>query len=171
MTERQYKAKIAEIENKIKTLHREMGVLNEEMRQCAKTGEYSKINEKTELFFAKSNESFVLMTERRALHCEVNQNGFTEEPECSTCDCYDPDMGCTMSSIDRIYACPYIDKDCRNKYCIGDRVVYLDDYNGTVVCVEEDFIVVFFDDAPESNIYDRYQFFTANELDHDIVKI
>jgi len=67
MTERQYKAKIAEIENKIKTLHREMGVLNEEMRQCAKTGEYSKINEKTELFFAKSNESFVLMTERRAL--------------------------------------------------------------------------------------------------------
>lgn len=26
---------------------------------------------------------------------------------CFACDCYDPDLGCTMPSIDRSYACPY----------------------------------------------------------------
>lgn len=24
---------------------------------------------------------------------------------CYGCDCYDPDMGCTMPSVDRSYAC------------------------------------------------------------------
>jgi hypothetical protein len=28
------------------------------------------------------------------------------ENPCLYCDCYDPDMGCTMSSLDRWYACP-----------------------------------------------------------------
>lgn len=28
------------------------------------------------------------------------------DKECLSCDCYDPDMGCTMLSIDREYACP-----------------------------------------------------------------
>ena len=26
--------------------------------------------------------------------------------ECLTCDCYDEDMGCTMPSCDKWYACP-----------------------------------------------------------------
>lgn len=26
--------------------------------------------------------------------------------ECLRCDCYDPDMGCTMPSVDKWYACP-----------------------------------------------------------------
>ena len=26
--------------------------------------------------------------------------------ECWNCDCYDEDMGCTMPSIDKSYACP-----------------------------------------------------------------
>jgi|GEM_PF-6865598 len=93
MTERQYKAKIADIENKIKTLHREMGVLNEEICQCDKKVEHSKINEKTELLFAKSDELLAFMYEISALCREVKKNGFTEEPECSTCDCSDSDMG------------------------------------------------------------------------------
>lgn len=25
---------------------------------------------------------------------------------CLDCDCYDPDFGCTMPSLDRYYACP-----------------------------------------------------------------
>lgn len=29
---------------------------------------------------------------------------------CYGCDCYDEDMGCTMPSIDRKYACP-LEKD------------------------------------------------------------
>lgn len=28
-----------------------------------------------------------------------------EENECFHCDCYDSDRGCTMPSIDRVYAC------------------------------------------------------------------
>lgn len=28
----------------------------------------------------------------------------TDNP-CFNCDCYDPDMGCTMPSVDRSYAC------------------------------------------------------------------
>lgn len=28
---------------------------------------------------------------------------------CLDCDCYDPDFGCTMSGIDREYACPLVD--------------------------------------------------------------
>ena len=31
--------------------------------------------------------------------------------ECTNCDCYDPDMGCTMPSIDRQYACPLYECD------------------------------------------------------------
>lgn len=31
---------------------------------------------------------------------------FEDEKDCCFCDCYDPDMGCTMPSIDRSYACP-----------------------------------------------------------------
>lgn len=27
--------------------------------------------------------------------------------ECLTCDAYDPDLGCTMPSVDLSYACPY----------------------------------------------------------------
>ena len=26
--------------------------------------------------------------------------------ECLTCDCYDEDVGCTMPSVDKCYACP-----------------------------------------------------------------
>lgn len=29
-----------------------------------------------------------------------------EENPCLWCDCYDPDIGCTMPDIDRWYACP-----------------------------------------------------------------
>lgn len=35
-----------------------------------------------------------------------------EVTDCCFCGCYDPDMGCTMDSIDRTYACPlYSDND------------------------------------------------------------
>lgn len=26
--------------------------------------------------------------------------------DCIYCDCYDPDLGCTMPSVDKSYACP-----------------------------------------------------------------
>ena len=29
-----------------------------------------------------------------------------DKNQCLYCDCYDPDMGCTMPSIDKSYACP-----------------------------------------------------------------
>lgn len=29
-----------------------------------------------------------------------------EKNPCLSCGCYDPDMGCTMPSVDRCYACP-----------------------------------------------------------------
>lgn len=42
------------------------------------------------------------------------------EKECNNClycDCYDGDMGCTMSSIDEIYACPDETQKCEySKY-------------------------------------------------------
>lgn len=31
----------------------------------------------------------------------------SEKNYCLDCDCYDPDMGCTMPEIDKCYACPY----------------------------------------------------------------
>lgn len=31
--------------------------------------------------------------------------------DCFDCDCYDPDMGCTMPSIDLSYACPLSSDD------------------------------------------------------------
>lgn len=31
--------------------------------------------------------------------------------ECNDCDCYDPDMGCTMPSFDKSYACPLLYKN------------------------------------------------------------
>lgn len=34
-----------------------------------------------------------------------------EVNECLTCDAYDPDLGCTIPSIDRSYACPYEEND------------------------------------------------------------
>lgn len=35
-----------------------------------------------------------------------------ENFDCTLCDCYDPDYGCTMPSIDKCYACPlYSDSD------------------------------------------------------------
>ena len=32
---------------------------------------------------------------------------YVEKNLCLDCDCYDSDFGCTMSSIDKSYACPY----------------------------------------------------------------
>jgi hypothetical protein len=29
-----------------------------------------------------------------------------KDKSCLNCDCYDPDLGCTMPSVDRGYACP-----------------------------------------------------------------
>ena len=44
-----------------------------------------------------------------------------EPNDCLGCDCYDPDMGCTMSSIDRAYACPLEDdKEMVDRLCVGD---------------------------------------------------
>lgn len=35
---------------------------------------------------------------------------------CLSCDCYDPDIGCTMPSIDRNYACPLFDDEELERY-------------------------------------------------------
>lgn len=41
--------------------------------------------------------------------------GIRLQPEplvpCLNCDCHDPDMGCTMPSIDKSYACPLVSCD------------------------------------------------------------
>lgn len=37
--------------------------------------------------------------------------GRRKENPCHDCDCYDPDIGCTMSSLDRSYACPLEQED------------------------------------------------------------
>lgn len=41
--------------------------------------------------------------------------GIRLQPEplvpCLSCDCHDPDMGCTMPSIDKSYACPLVSCD------------------------------------------------------------
>ena len=38
----------------------------------------------------------------------------TDNP-CFNCDCYDPDMGCTMPAVDKSYACSLEDTDLLNK--------------------------------------------------------
>ncbi|MBP1543238.1 MAG: hypothetical protein J6A16_04000 [Oscillospiraceae bacterium] len=74
--------------------------------------------------------------------------------------------------------------DCRNEYCPGDRVELCpscagdddinDGFEGTVVCVDKDFVVVLFDrplnEHEESTIYDCYELYTVREI-HVIVKI
>lgn len=36
-------------------------------------------------------------------------SGSVNSNPCLYCDCYDPDLGCTMSPLDRYYACPLYD--------------------------------------------------------------
>ena len=44
---------------------------------------------------------------------------------CAKCNCYDSDLGCTMSSIDKPYACPIESVGetpctfCNEYYCTG----------------------------------------------------
>lgn len=45
---------------------------------------------------------------------------------CSSCDCYDEDYGCTMSSFDKQYACPLNDVSNKNKKFSSDKI---DDYD------------------------------------------
>lgn len=53
--------------------------------------------------------------------------------ECYTCDCYDPDLGCTMPDLDKEYACAIYCKDnciCsieKCKYFIGNKCILPDD--------------------------------------------
>ncbi len=153
MTELQYNEKLSQIEKDIETLQREMTVLRDEILYFGETGEYSKINEMTELFLNKADKVFELMDERRVLKREIKQNGF-DEPELDEAD----------KSGDEI--------DCRNYFCEGDRVK---GYNfgklahATVMCVAKDFFVLLFDQSDfEYEMYEKcelYEVFTAEYLD------
>lgn len=154
MTEAQYIKKITQIEENIETLQREMTVLRDEILYFGETGEYSKINEMTELFLNKSDKVFELMDERRVLKREIKQNGF-DEPELE------------ISEADEA---EYV-IDCIEMFCEGDRVIApLIGKMGhaTVVCVCKDFIVLFFDQSDFEyemyEKYDLYQLFTADSL-------
>ena len=153
MTELQYNARCNEIESEIETLDKEMTRLHDEILQSRVTGDYSKISECLDLFLKKSDRMAELVKERTALRHKKMKHGFDEPlSEAAEVD----DVECEI--------------DCRNDFCEGDRVTYLDDFDGTVVSVAEDFIVIFFDDIPESNKYHRYEFFSADHLE-DIKKI
>lgn len=46
---------------------------------------------------------------------------------CRECDCHDPDMGCTMSGLDKSYACPlhnekHVSNGC--PCCTGNEAIY-----------------------------------------------
>ncbi len=153
MTEVQYNEKLSQIEKDIETLQREMTVLRDDILYFGETGEYSKINEMTELFLNKSDKVFDLMDERRVLNREIKQNGF-DEPELDESD----------ESSDEI--------DCRNYFCEGDRLKggYMGKLaHATVECVKKDFFVLLFDQSDfEYEMYEKpelYEVFTAENLD------
>lgn len=53
---------------------------------------------------------------------------------CLTCDCYDPDYECTMSGLDRSYACPL----CSDVTCQIEKTDDIQDYfNNRGVSVDE----------------------------------
>lgn len=153
MTEVQYNEKLSQIEKDIETLQREMTVLRDEILYFGETGEYSKINEITELFLNKADKVFELMDERRVLKREIKQNGF-DEPELDEAD----------ESEDEI--------DCRNYLCEGDRVKsyhFGKLAHATVQCVKKDFFVLLFDQSHfEYEMYEKpelYEVFIADYLD------
>lgn len=42
---------------------------------------------------------------------EIGSLDILEENECLNCGCYDSDMGCTMPSVDKEYACTLENKE------------------------------------------------------------
>ena len=44
--------------------------------------------------------------------------------ECNNCDCYDPDFGCTMPSIDKWYACPIESKLPENQEMLKEMIEF-----------------------------------------------
>lgn len=150
MTEVQYNEKLSQIEKDIETLQREMIVLKDDILYFGETGEYSNINEMTELFLNKADKVFDLMDDRRVLNREIKQNGFDE-----------PDFDEPEAEI-----------DCRNYFCEGDRVKggYMGKIaHATVECVTKDFFVLLFDELDfEYEMYEKpelYEVFTAENLD------
>lgn len=55
-----------------------------------------------------------------------------EIDECANCDCNDPDVGCTMPSIDRSYACPLNTDSEEDKFTVKDLIEVLSKYPPTM---------------------------------------